>query len=185
MAVSFIIRIGSEGWSVRPQVADRGSPVDMGCQVIMRIAWPWSLAGNMLGESHAPCKLSTSYVDFEKEWLHRFRYKRLVFRPYPILHFFFSGIKCYLSGSPIHPLLLYSFYILCCTCSRAEYSWNLTHWTINQSCCVSIPVNGGFSFYKKITKDWRWQSDTGKPEVGKGQPKEKWQEDDNNVCIIF
>ena len=35
----------------------------------------------MLEESHAPCKLNTSYVDFEKELAHRFRYKRLVFRP--------------------------------------------------------------------------------------------------------
>ena len=26
---------------------------------------------------------------------------------------------------------------------------------------------------------------TDKPEVGKGQPTEKWQEGDKNVCIIF
>jgi hypothetical protein len=37
---------------------------------------------------------------------------------------FFSGIKCCWSGSPIHPLFLCSFYMLCCTCSRAQYSWN-------------------------------------------------------------
>jgi hypothetical protein len=40
-------------------------------------------------------------------------------------------------------------------------------------------------FITKLTKDWRWQGDTDKPEVGKGQPTEKWQEDDKNVCIIF
>ena len=30
--------VGSQGCSARPRVADRGSPVDMGCQVIIRIA---------------------------------------------------------------------------------------------------------------------------------------------------
>jgi hypothetical protein len=63
-------------------------PYQRGCQVIIRIALPWSIVGSILEEYHAPCKLNISYVDFEKELAHRFSYKRLVFRPYPTLHFF-------------------------------------------------------------------------------------------------
>jgi hypothetical protein len=96
-------------------------PYQRGCQVIIRIALPWSIVGSILEECHAPCKLNISYVDFEKELVHRFHYKRLVCGPYPTLQFF-SGIKCCWSGSPIQSLFLCSFYILCCTCSRAQYS---------------------------------------------------------------
>jgi hypothetical protein len=137
-------------------------------------------SGNILGECHAPYKLNISYTEFEKELLHRFRYKRLVFRPYPTLHtfwvtsnvvgpvhpsipyfymlfiYFLSGIKCCWTSSPIHPLFLYAFYILCWTWSRLEYNWNPIHWTIKQSRCDSILLNDTSSFYKH----WRWQGDT-------------------------
>ena len=32
---------------------DRGRPVDMGCQVKIGIALPWSIVSNILGECHA------------------------------------------------------------------------------------------------------------------------------------
>jgi hypothetical protein len=35
--------VGSQGCSVRPRVADRGISMDEGCQVIIRIALPWSI----------------------------------------------------------------------------------------------------------------------------------------------
>jgi hypothetical protein len=93
------------------------------------------------------------------------------------LSIFFSGIKCCWTGSPIHPLFLCSFYILCCTCSLPENSWNSAHWTINQSRCDSILFNDTSSFFNL----WRWQGDTGKPEIGKRTAKGKqWQEDDTN-----
>jgi hypothetical protein len=62
--------------------------------------------GNILGECHAPYKLNISYTEFEKELLHRFRYKRLVFRSYPTLHTFWVASNVV---GPVHPSIPYFF----------------------------------------------------------------------------
>ena len=47
-------------------VADRGDSSVGDCQVKIRKTYPWTIVGNMIGESHAPCTL-TPVVDFGVE----------------------------------------------------------------------------------------------------------------------
>ena len=53
--------------SMLPLMADRGSPLDGGCQDILRKAWPLTIVSAIFGVDHAPTTLKTSFfVDFEK-----------------------------------------------------------------------------------------------------------------------
>jgi len=36
----------------------------LGCQVMIRKAWPWTIVGTMFGGCHAPCTLNTCFLDF-------------------------------------------------------------------------------------------------------------------------
>ena len=67
--------------------------------------------GSILEECHAPCKLNISYVDFEKELAHRFRYKRLVFRPYPTLRTFSVALNVV---GPVDPSIPYFYVVFIC-----------------------------------------------------------------------
>ena len=46
------------------------------CQVIIQIAWPWTVVGSVFREYHAPCMLKTFFVDFENVLAHCIRYMR-------------------------------------------------------------------------------------------------------------
>ena len=73
----------SQSCSERPGWWIAGSPVDGGCQIIIRKVLSCTIVGNLFGECHALCTLQTSFVDFAKEYVHCSLYKRLHFTPLP------------------------------------------------------------------------------------------------------
>jgi hypothetical protein len=107
--------------SLCSRMIDRGSPLDFfgGCQVIIRKAWSWSVAGMYLESVSHPCTINTSSVYFgkkSKRIVADTKYK--VFRPYPTLHTYSVVVEY---RCPIPSLIFFvptQFFIL------IQWSWS-------------------------------------------------------------
>ena len=81
-----------------------------GYRVIIWKAWPYIIVGNVFGEYH-PCKLQTSFLDSEKEWVYCSYYKGWFCRPNSILFQYQSKVVAPIGPSHHHFYMQSNLYI--------------------------------------------------------------------------
>ena len=107
------------------------------CQVIIWKAWLWAIVGNLFEESHAPCRIKTSFVDLER-----------VGTMCPLQQTkFFVPSQWQPKAVTTFLTLFFLYFIYCWPWSCPKYSWNTAHWTLtnNKSIINCYPEVGFFS----------------------------------------
>lgn len=116
-----------------PQIVEIGVPSRCGWGGLPSYNWvclTYTQVRNVFGESHASCKLQTTFVDFKK-WegaLKQLQKTNFFVSTRPT---FPEAVKCNCHSCPILPSFLYIFYILLNFFSY--WIWNISHWTLNNT----------------------------------------------------